>query len=605
MNPFTLNIDNKNDILKALVKVFGEDYASIIEKRFNSIYFVPYVNYEGIGSYYRFLISCKSRELCLKMLKIIGIDLSKYKINSLADEFSDELKDICDKLLGGSYAFESIFHDSPYGFKSFIPKCTADYSRDYIITNQIEFINAVKDPNIDIVTEENYDEFVETQEYKRIESLAIYYSGIYDALLDYMNAYADEIKEYDDYYKEEIARKREIFEKKRVELFYVLEGGLRGKIKQHVDSLETEEEKVKALLSGNVEVTSDIEYFSDEYEAKLSDPTFEEGSKKWIYSNRIRFFRAMGVDVNPWEDDYNELIKREDIKPLIVYSVFANEVTRLRKLYLEEGQKEFILEGRPYKDTLSLFANNEDNRNAVFSLLSKNLVCVNGGYSSRKEFVPIIYYTLRNWQCGCMDYVILHEIVHAVVSVAKKNREHGCGLEPNIDNPEWSPIAHHDKKRKYERLNEVITDFLATEVLEELHRNDIYILDEKMLTLSNIENFNTAGILKNMLRRFYRRYRPYILEASLKGDLSYLTNVIGEDNFEELNEIIDTVDYYVEKGLVDKLKDNKNDDELVIEYRKQYRRLKELLKRMEDTFDERSKSYYGDTFFLKKRFSKN
>lgn len=133
----------------------------------------------------------------------------------------------------------------------------------------------------------------------------------------------------------------------------------------------------------------------------------------------------------------------------------------------------------------------------------------------------------------------------------------------------------------------------------------IYILDEKMLTLSNIENFNTAGILKNMLRRFYRRYRPYILEASVKGDLSYLTNVIGEDNFEEFNEIIDTVDYYVEKGLVDKLKDNKNDDELVIEYRKQYRKLKELLKRMEDTFGERSKSYYGDTFSLKKRFSKN
>ena len=80
MNPFTLNIDNKNDILKALVKVFGEDYASIIEKRFNSIYFVPYVNYEGIGSYYRFLISCKSRELCLKMLKIIGIDVSIYNV---------------------------------------------------------------------------------------------------------------------------------------------------------------------------------------------------------------------------------------------------------------------------------------------------------------------------------------------------------------------------------------------------------------------------------------------------------------------------------------------------------------------------------------------
>ena len=87
MNPFTLNIDKKNDILKALVKVFGDNYASIIEKRFNSIYFVSYVNYEGIGAYYRFLISCKSREFCLKMLKIIGIDVNKYEVSSLADEF--------------------------------------------------------------------------------------------------------------------------------------------------------------------------------------------------------------------------------------------------------------------------------------------------------------------------------------------------------------------------------------------------------------------------------------------------------------------------------------------------------------------------------------
>ena len=88
-----------------------------------------------------------------------------------------------------------------------------------------------------------------------------------------------------------------------------------------------------------------------------------------------------------------------------------------------------------------------------------------------------------------------------------------------------------------------------------------------------------------MLIRFYRRYRSYILEASVKGDLSYLTDVIGVDNFEELNEIIDTVDYYVEKGLVDKLK--------------------ELLKRMEDTFCERSKSYYNDGYSFRKRFSRN
>ena len=605
MDPFALKFEHRNEILNALIKVFGEEFAPVIEKRFNSIYYVPYVNYEGIGAYYRFLISCKSRELSLKMLKIIGVDVSKYNVVSYADEFSDELKNLCEKLLGGPYVFEKIFQDSPYRFNSFIPKYCSDYTQDYIISNRIKFINAVKDEHIDTVTEENYDDFVVTDEYKRIEALATYYSGVFDALSECMNVYVEEIKKYDDYYKKEIARKREIFEKKRVELFYVLEGGLRGKIKEHVDSLETEEQKVKAVLSGNVEFTSDIEYFSDEYEAKIADTSFDESRKKWIYSSRMSFFRNMGADVDPWEDDYNEVIKRDDVKPLIVYSVFANEVTRLRKLYFEEGQKEFILEGEPFRECLSYFPDNQDNRKAVFNVLSKNLVCVNGGHNTRKDFVPIIYYTLRNLQCGCMDYVILHEIIHAIESVARKNMEHGCGLEPNIDNPEWSTKPHYEKKRKYERLNEVFTDFLAIETCEELHNNGIYLLDDKLLTLSNIENFNTASILKNMLRKFYQRYRKYILEASIKGDLSCLTDVIGEDNFEELNEIIDTVDCYVEKGLIDKLRDNKNDDELVIEYRKQYKRLEVLLRKMSDTFDGRSNSYYNGGYFLKKRFTTN
>ena len=57
----------------------------------------------------------------------------------------------------------------------------------------------------------------------------------------------------------------------------------------------------------------------------------------------------MGLDIDPWGDNYNEVIQREDVKSLIVYSVFANEITRLRKLYLEEAQKEFILTSKNIK----------------------------------------------------------------------------------------------------------------------------------------------------------------------------------------------------------------------------------------------------------------
>ena len=38
------------------------------------------------------------------------------------------------------------------------------------------------------------------------------------------------------------------------------------------------------------------------------------------------------------------------------------------------------------------------------------------------------------------------------------------------------------------RLNEVMTDFLAIEVCEVLHKKDIYLLDDKLLTLTDIDN---------------------------------------------------------------------------------------------------------------------
>lgn len=602
MNPYTLDFSKyNNDIVDALVEVYGDEFSSLIDKRYNLIYFVPYVNYEGINSYYRFLIACKSKELSLKMLKIIGVDVDKYQVTNYADDFDGELKDVCEKLLGGSYSFEPLFHDTPYGFRAFIGKYNDGYTDDYILEQKLTFINAVKSREVDTVTADTFEEFSNTDEFKRIEALAIYYCGIYDALLEQMDSFEESIKEYKDYYKNELERKREILEKKKIALFHVLEDGLRGRIKKYIDSLDSEEEKVKALLSSSIEYTSDIEYFGDEYESRLNDPKTEEHTKKFIYSCRMKFFKDMGADVNPWEDNYEEVIQSEDIKDLIVYSVFANEITRLRKLYLEEAQKEFLLEGKEYKDSLGYFADNQTNRDAIFNIMYKTQVCVNGGHNLKNDFIPIVYYTIRYWQCGCMDYVLLHEIVHAIECVSLKNREHGCGFEPNVDNPEYSSNDHHERKRKYERLNEVITDFLAIEVCEVLHKKGIYLLDDQLLTLSNVENFNTSKILKDLLSRFYRKYRKLILESRLKGDLRCLTDYIGTDNFEELNDIVDKIDVLIEKGLADKLRDKKEDDELIIKYYKLVEELKEVLRRIDTTYGDRYDYYNGYGYRKRKK----
>jgi hypothetical protein len=608
MDPFVMNFDEyKYSIYESLIEIFGKEFSSLIKKRYDNICYVPYVNYVGIHSYYRFLIACKSKQLTLKFFKITGIDISKYNITNYADELPEDLKTKANNLIGGDYAFEPLFSDAPGGFKSFIPRYANDYTKDYILENKLEYINEIKRVGTPTITLDNYDEFTTTDEYKRIESMAFFCHGIYSALLIEMDEFISKIKHYDEYYKKEIQRKRNIEEKKRIKLFRVLEDGLRGKIKAHIDSLDSIEHKATDLLSNNIEFTSNIEYFNDEYEAKLKDPNVDDSTKAYIKLMRMNFFHTMGAKVNPREDNYDEIIKRDDIKEYIVYSVFANEITRLRKYYLDEATKDHILEGEAFTNAMQPFKNDEHNREVVFNIMYKLQVCTNTGSNEKCDFNSIIYYTIREWQCGCMDYVLIHEIIHAIETTQSKDKkDHNCGFEQNIDNPEMSSYNHKEPKRKYERLNETITDILAIEVTNHLHSKGIYFLDTKETALTNFDNFNTRRIVKNAVYRFYKTYRKHIIEARLNGDMTYLTNYIGIDNYEEFNDIIDHIDYLVEQGLEKKLEEQNLDDDIVIEYHELLKQLDIVYKNMEDTYNTGQDPYnpYNPFSYKKRRKGK-
>lgn len=599
MEAFNIDIKyNQQDIIDALIDVLGREYTSMIINRFSNIYLVPYIDYNGAYSYHRFLMSCKSKMMSIKFLKIIGIDVSKYNVTSYADDFPKELEELCEGILGGSWVFEKVMQDSPVGFKSFIDKYTSGHTDDYILENKLKFINAVKRVDIAPITEGNYDEFVDTLEYKRIEALAIYYCGIYEGLLIQMNQYLNSIKEYEEYYRSENDRKRKLYNDSRITLFKELESSLRGRIKEQIDKQEDIESKAKTLLSNSVEHKCSIEYFSDEDEAKLNNPNVNDFDKEWILRYRMSFFQSMGIEVNIFMDDYYELIKRDDVKELIINSRFANEVTRLRKYYLEKANERFIKESDAYDKALAYFTKCEANENAVYEILKKTKVCVNSGYDEKRVFKPIIYMTIRDWQCGCMDYVLIHEIIHAIECVCYDISQYSCGFESQMFNAPLSEYDHCEEKRKYERFNEVIVDLLAKEVVELLRKRGIYILDDELRTLSDFSRFNTSRIVKDMVRPFYEKYRSLIIEARMTGKMFLLTHYVGKDNFEELNAIIDYVDVLVEKGLISKLENNEVEDPLVVEYHMQLERLERVYGDMGDTYND--VVYYDNIGFKKK-----
>lgn len=585
MDAFNVNISyDKQDIIDALIDVFGMGYTSMIINRFNNIYLVPYVNYNGAYSYHRFLMSSKSRMMSIKFLKIIGIDVDKYNVTSFADDFPKELEELCEGLLGGSWIFEKIMQDTPAGCKSFSDKYNQGYTNDYILEHKIMFINAVKKDDIETVTEENYDEFVDTLEYKRIEALALYYCGIYEGLVIQMNEYLETIKEYETYYRSENERKRKLYNDYRLVLFKVLEDSLRGKIKEAIDKEDAIGRKACALISNSIEYKSSIEYFSTEDENKLNNPDTSDFDKEWILRYRMSFLQSMGVDLDPFKDDYYEVIKRDGVKDFIPYSVFADEVTRLRKYYLEEVNEKFIKESDSYNKAMSYFGKCEANERAVYETLKFTKVCVNAGHDNNNVFRPIIYFTIRDWQCGCMDYVLIHEIIHAIECVSYDGYNYSCGFESQMVDPPLSELEHSEEKRKYERFNEVIVDLLSKEVVDLLHKRKVYIIDDELRTLSDFSKFNTSKILKDLVRPFYQQYRDLIIEARMSGKMFLLTHYVGEDNFEELNSVVDYVDLLVEKGLRSKLENNEVDDPLVIDYYLQLEKVKRIYQDMAECF---------------------
>lgn len=573
MNPYTLDFSKYySDITSVLKTIFGYKYSNIIDDRFNSIIFAPYSNYKGIKAYYEFLIDAKSRELCIKFLKLIG-----YEINNInyADRFTGEIEQLVNKYLEGYYAFKKPFQLCPDTFKAFFHEKSETYDKKTIIDNRIKFINNILNLNI---TNENIDAFSKTEKYEKLVLLCEKYNSIYTGLCDEMNEYIASIETYKNYYEDEEKRYNDILKKHLNNLFSNIKHSIPSKVK--IDD-------INLVIGPKLDSKFLVEYFSKEDEEKLTNPSTPIYDKKFILYNRKKYFLNMGFisDINI---DYYELIKRKDIKDIIPSFEFIEKIKREKEISIENANREFIFNSDDFKNIIKKFGNTRENKEYLYILLKNNMVCLHSAGINEK-FVPVIFLTLRRGECGCFDYVILHEIIHAIESEGLESGNYRCGLEPQIFYGEDSKHIYLQPKRKYERMNEAITDIFAVEALEILHALDIYMFEPKELVKSNPGNTNTSILLKEPLKPFVEQYRELIIDARITGNIEELKLNIGSDNYEELNDIIDYIDTLIEMGLHNKIHNNELNDKLVIEYISMLKRLSILYSKMQENYDRYTK----------------
>ena len=118
------------------------------------------------------------------------------------------------------------------------------------------------------------------------------------------------------------------------------------------------------------------------------------------------------------------------------------------------------------------------------------------------------------------------------------------------------------------------------EAMQILHQEGIYIFEQPEYTIENVDNINTSNICKNLLKPFVKEYREQIVRTRIYGDMEGLYEVIGKENFEELNDIVNKIDSL--KDLTKKLKRDKTEDPIVIEYYRQLERLNKVYQNMQN-----------------------
>ncbi len=320
-----------------------------------------------------------------------------------------------------------------------------------------------------------------------------------------------------------------------------------------------------------------IEYFSEKEEAELNSNTVSGAVKEAIKRMRLVYFKNLGVDCDPFDpNEYDRIMQSATIRMLVPSQKLIKAVKKYREIRYEEAQLLFYTECDEFIHQFDKIPFSKNVIVPLYSRIKDNTVCVTEG-SDDLGFLRVLFFAIKPFTLGKIDFMFLHELVHAIESDLIDGI-HACGFEGLELNAERSEV--NSKYRKYERFNETVADMLAIEVREKLIEKGIYIAEDEKVWIRDVYNFNSHSILKKMVKPLMDNYRDIVIHARISGDMDAIYYVIGKDNFEELNYLVSHVDYLISEGLVAKLDHNLDDDPLVIEYKEDMEKLEKVYERI-------------------------
>lgn len=318
--------------------------------------------------------------------------------------------------------------------------------------------------------------------------------------------------------------------------------------KKHYQQLNFPGKKMQVYF--DVSLFDNGHCFDDKHEELLDDEKTPSYKKDSVIRDRLRFLEAFGYKFA----SYDECLKDEKCVQFIKESreicqkiaERKSELYRLLTIEITENIDDYQQCRHAINE--KNYVNKNDSL-GPFVYESIGVSCCEVNYTIKEGQMVMTPLVLINSGASDFDCTVIHELNHALefhtTELDSKHCSNYCGWDYDSfkfkDHQDHEQLIYKGISRKYELLSEYVNDRIAQEVTDIMHGKGDYIMDNKR---SN--NTSSYMCVRFLVEKFYQEFKDIIIASRSHGNIDYLLDSIGKENFESLNELVNS--YYKKFG---------------------------------------------------------
>lgn len=552
----------KKKIIPYFVEIYGEEFEPIIIDKINNIIPIFYTTIDGQKREMLQNQKGKKFELTLKFLEFNNIVIpDDIKKTAGENNSTYELK----KISGVSELLNFYFDTDSYNVDRYfdVEKTIfepIDNKSSYEVDKCISKLNLLGIS----VTRDNYNEWLMTDEARQL-------SEKIGNVKNFISQLDDEYKKFDSQFaalKPVIEKKEQlniaVNNKYTIDFLQSIECYMNEQDQTLLNNYLASPNKDFRELMKQLNITKIVgerfisngllDSFSTDSNERLNSENTPDYIKKTIIDDRIKYYKLIGI--------YDEQIPAKEFletsvaKQNIPKQEFIDDIISKKQHFHQASEDEIIKMFSNYNESIekleSLNLLDISPIDSCLDIFRDGVVCVQPSARIQNgvpELTSVLFFSKEKCLDNYVDVMFIHEINHTIETSLLDCTKDGLTCKTGFE------ILKNDDVRNYERFSEITNHMIAMSVTEAMHRDGVFLFDSKEKSkITGATSYEEQSIF---VTNFFERFKKEIMTARVSNDLGFLYNVVGKENFEALNNTVNSslnlpmvkacMDYYYKK----------------------------------------------------------